>query len=204
MKKILMVILVLVMALCATACGGSEKDAASQASSENMTAADTSETDTTKEDTTATDTTNEDTAQTDTATADAIADDQAMAESDYNQLLTYVQGLSDHSAMVDQLRANREQYDAGNLTADDLVNGYQQVSDDSQQLLGSFQSATWGSESYNDQIALLGDTLSALAQTEALSMEAVTSNDESKLTEADTYRKTYEDKMDEFLTAMGV
>lgn len=181
MKKILVLILSLSMTLCFAACGGSKSDTAStEAASEDTAVAET------------------------TDTTEVAAEDPALAEADYNQLLTFVDGLSAHTAMVDQLKTYREQYDAGSLTIEDLAAAYQQLADDSQNLLGQLQGVTWSSTAYNDQITLLTETLEALAQAEALSMEAVTNNDESKLTESDTYMNTYNEKFDAFLTSMGV
>ena len=187
MKKIIILMLLLVITLCFTACGGSVNDAnPTQAMSEE--AGLDEPTDVTA----------------DTIVTDTAIDDQALVDSDYNQLITIVASLNDHSTMIDQLSTNREQYEAGNLTLDDLNNAYKQVFDDSQQLLGSFQSAAWSSEAYNEQITLLGEALEALAQAETLNMEAIIDNDENKLNEADDYMITYNEKMDAFLTAMGV
>ena len=192
MKKILMLMLLLVITLCFTACGGSASDATpTQATSEDAGVDEPTEA-AVEAATTA-----------DTTAIDAATDDQALVDSDYDQLLTIVAGLNDHSVMIDQLSTYREQYVAGNLTEDDLTNAYKQVFDDSQQLLGSFQSAVWSSEAYSDQIALLSDALEALAQAESLNMDAILDNNEDKMNEADTYMNTYDEKIDAFLTAMG-
>jgi hypothetical protein len=43
-----------------------------------------------------------------------------------------------------------------------------------------------------------------LALAESTSNDAAVNNDEAKLAEADTYMNTYNEKLDQFLTAMGV
>ncbi len=127
-----------------------------------------------------------------------------VVDTDYNQLLTFVEGLSAHINMAEQLTEYQNQYIAGKITADDLINGYQQLSDDSQYLLGLLQGALWNTKTYYNQISLLTEVLELLVQGEALSYEAMVNNDEDKLAEAEVYFENYNIKLDEFLTAMGV
>lgn len=123
---------------------------------------------------------------------------------DHAQLLTFVEGLNAHINMAGQLAEYQNQYIAGKITVDDLINGYQQLSDDSQYLLGLLQGAEWNTDTYYDQVSLLTEVLESLVQGEALSYEAIVNNDADKLIEAETYLETYDIKLDEFLTAMGV
>lgn len=127
-----------------------------------------------------------------------------VVDTDYDQLLTFVEGLNAHINMSGQLAEYKDQYLAGELTVDDLIYGYQQLTDDSQYLLGLLQEAVWNTDIYIDQISLLTEVLESLAQGEALSYEAIVNNDEDKLTEAEAYLENYNIKLDEFLTAMGV
>jgi hypothetical protein len=127
-----------------------------------------------------------------------------VVDSDYTQLLTFAEGLNAHINMASQLAEYQNQYVAGEITADALIDGYLQLSDDSQYLLGLLQGAVWNTDIYYDQILLLTEALESLVQGEALSYEAMLNNDEDKLNEAETYLGTYNIKLDEFLTALGV
>lgn len=129
---------------------------------------------------------------------------EQIADADYDQLLTFVEGLNAHTNMSGQLAEYLNQYNEGKITADDLISGYQQLSDDSKYLLGLVQEAEWYTDTYKDQISLLAETLVCLTQGEALSYEAMVNNDEDKLTEAEQYLENYNIKLDEFLTSMGV
>lgn len=125
-------------------------------------------------------------------------------DSDYTQLMTFVEGLNAHINMSGQMAEYQNQYVAGEISAEDLINGYLQLSDDSQYLLGLLQGSVWNSDIYYDQILLLNEVLESLVQGEALSYEAMVNNDEEKMNEAETYFENYNIKLDEFLTAMGV
>lgn len=125
-------------------------------------------------------------------------------QADYDQLTTLVTALNAHINMAGQVDDYRNEYIAGNLTLDTLVDGYRQLSEDSQYLLDVLKQVGWKTKTYSNEISLLTETVEALVKGEALCYEAMVNNDESKLTEAEAYLEIYNKKLDEFLTAMGV
>jgi len=179
MKKLLILMLSLSMTLCFTACGGSKDETADTTQESDAAAVDT--------------------------TTDTVADTTAdTAAADYSQILTFVESITTHDALLAELTTYRASYDAGELTIDDLNNAYLNISNDSQTILATLQGTTWTSDTYSDQIALLTEAIEALAQAETLNYDAIINNNEDKLTEGDTYMSTYKEKMDALLTALGV
>lgn len=133
------------------------------------------------------------------------AEEQSLADADYKQMGVFAEAIVGHEEnMLADFETGMAEYSAGNMTEEDLLALYEQYNDEAADLVSQLEAAEWNTEHYEAHIQLLYDAISALSQGEQINYEASVQADEALLQESKVYFETYQTKIDEFLTMLGV